>query len=360
MLPKTKSELFKIIDAIDPVAYAKTRNQLTGAVTQLSPYITRGVITLPEIRDRLLTQNSQSDCQKLIQELAWREYFQAVWWAKGDGIFTDLRFSRDDWQHQELVSAITTHSTGVAVLDDCIEKLYDTGYMHNHARMWTASVACNLARAHWLSMGKWMYYHLADGDPASNFCSWQWVAGTSINKQYTVNQKLINGCSEHKQVRSILTFDRDDVLNQPPPDVLRDSEPFNLKTTYPNSTVSTSVAGQVVALYTPWTLRPSDHTVDRHVLVIDPAWFDVLPVSPLVMDYILAQAKLVLPTVEIFVGDAATIDGIREANVHATAHQTNSSWETFATVHPIEKLFPAVSGYYPSFFKFWKATGAAS
>ena len=347
-----------MIDSIDPLAYAKTRNQLDGAVTKLSPYITRGVITLPAVRNRLLAKHAAADCAKLIQELAWREYFQEVWWNKGDDIFSDLRFSRDDWQHQELVSALVDAETGVEVLDAAIKELYETGYMHNHARMWVASVGCNLAKAHWHELARWLYYHLADGDPSSNFCSWQWVAGTSISKQYTVNQKLINGCSDHKQIRSILTFDRDTMLEQETPDVLKATQSFDAQTVYPETTVTKSVAGESVILYTPWTLDPNYRTADRHILVIDPVWFDRLPVSPLVMDFIIAQGKLVLPELEIMAGDITAIGGITEANVHARAHQTNIDWGQYATLEQTPKLFPGVSGYYPSFFKYWKATGA--
>jgi len=357
IIPQTRAELFLYIDQIDPVEYAKTRNHLTGAVTKLSPYITRGVITLPEVRDRLLVSHSAVDCAKLIQELAWREYFQEVWWAKGEAIFSDLRFSRGDWQHNQLVSALVAANTGVQVLDEAIGDLYTTGYMHNHTRMWVASVGCNLARAHWHELGRWLYYHLLDGDPASNFCSWQWVAGTSISKQYTVNQKLINGCSDFKQVRSILTFDREMMSSQSVPQELKAHEPFTYKTEYPDTTLIESVADQSVTLYTPWTLRMHTHTeASRHILIIDPVWFDRLPVSPLVMDFILAQGRSVIDGLELFVGSAANIDGIGAAtSVHAQAHPTNLEWENFATLVQPEKIFPHVTGYYPSFFKFWEA-----
>ncbi len=356
--PKTKSELFDYIDQIDPVAYAKTRNHLSGAVTKLSPYITRGVITLPDLRDRLLQNHSAKDCEKLIQELAWREYFQEVWWEKGDEMFADLRFTRNDWRHEELVTSLIEANTGVEVLDQAIRELYETSYMHNHARMWVASVACNLAKAHWHSMGRWLYYHLADGDPASNFCSWQWVAGTSKTDPYTVNQKLINGCSDHNQIRSILTFDRETMMNQQLPDILETHQPFELSTTYPESTVNTSVRGEAVVLYTPWTLDPTYRSKEqaRRILVIDSAWFDRLSVSELVMQFILEQGKAVIESLEVFVGSALDIPGITEAtSVYARSHQTNQTWSSFATLEAAPKLFPAVSGYYKSFFAYWKA-----
>lgn len=359
---KTWQEIQALIDAIDPVAYAKTRNHLLGSVTRLSPYITRGVITLPQIRDRLLQRHTVKDCEKLIQELAWREYFQNVWWDKQDGIFTELRFSRDDWQHQELVTALVEGTTGVEVLDTGVRELYQTGYMHNHLRMWVASVACNLAKAHWYQMGRWLYYHLIDGDPASNFLSWQWVAGTSKSAPYTVNQKLINGCSDVSQVRSILTYDRDLMLAQPVPDELTPYQAYDLVTTYPAATVTDSVAGESVVLYTPWTLDPTYHpdgmdgaAVGR-ILVIDPAWFDRLPVSKRVMDFIIDQGTAVIPDLQVYVGQAADMPGITDAaTVSAQAHQTNQDWTVVATLESVPKLYPEVTGYYKSFMAYWKA-----
>ena len=351
---RSYQEILDIIDQIDPVAYAKTRNHLDGAVTRLSPYITRGIISLPQVRERLLARHPAQDCEKLIQELAWREYFQNVWWQKEDEIFSDMRFPRDDWQHEGIVSAIADADTRVEVLDEGIKELYQSGYMHNHLRMWVASVSCNLAYAHWHTMGKWMYYHLIDGDPASNFLSWQWVAGTSVNKRYTVNQKLINGCSNVKQVRSILTYDRDGMLSVQTPDVLQVFEDFALETEYPQVAPLVTVSGAAVNLYTPWTLNPTwrQHEADRKILVVDPVWFDRYPVSSLVMDFIIRQGKVVIHDLEIHVGRMQDIHGIDDAYVHAIAHQTNRDW--VVSFDQPAKLFPAVTGYYKSFFAYWK------
>ena len=359
---KSYSEILTTIDNIDPLTYAKTRNQLAGAVTKLSPYISRGVITLPQVRDRLLVRHTARDCEKLIQELAWREYFQTVWAARGDDIFSDIRFERDDWRHSGIVSAIKEANTGVAVFDAGVRELYDTGYAHNHLRMWLASVSCNLAYAHWHSMGKWLYYHLIDGDLASNFLSWQWVAGTSINKRYTVNQKLINGCSEQSQVRTMLTYDRDDMTTLPTPAVLLPWTPENLQTNYPVVEPLPSAVGDTVCLYTPWTLDPTwraEQSAARRVLVIDPTWFDRYPVSDAVLAFIVAQGQLVIPQLEVHVGCVTDIDGISDTvATYTRAHQTNTDWP--AQFDPAPKLFPAVGGYYKSFFAYWKAVEKTS
>ena len=186
------SEILEQIDTIDPTAYAQTGNLLDGAVTKLSPYISRGIVTLPQVRDRLLTNHSAKDCGLLLQELAHREYFQNVWWEKDDEIFADLHCQRDDWIHNDLVTALIDANTDISTIDTGIKKLYDTGYMHNQLRLGVATIACNIAGAHWYNMGRWLYYYLIDGDLATNFLSWQGVAGISIEQRKIINQALIN------------------------------------------------------------------------------------------------------------------------------------------------------------------------
>jgi len=347
-------EILDHIDSIDPVAYAKSRNYLSGAVTQLSPYITRGVITLPQIRERLLARHPAKDCEKLLQELAWREYFQNVWFAKGDAIFADLRFPRVDWRHEELVSALVSAETGIDVVDEAVKDLYTAGYMHNHARMWVASIACNIACAHWLPMGKWLYYYLYDGDIASNFLSWQWVAGTSVNKQYTVCQSLINTFSDQSQPHTWLSVEREATLSMSLPSILETHEPFHLSTPYPTLPDLVSVSGTDICLYTPWTLDPmwrTDVSACR-ILVIDPVWFDRFPVSEDVLDFIIRQGQTVMPDLEIWIGQADALPGFAEAShVYAKQHPTNQSWPV--TFDGRELLHPHAVGYYPSFFKYW-------
>ncbi len=352
---KSYQEIINHIDTIDPVAYGKSRNHLRGAVTQLSPYISRGIITLPQVRDQLLVRYHKNDCAKLLQELAWREYFQNVWWAKGDEIFSDLRFPRTDWRHEGLVTALVEAETGIDVLDEAVKELYLSGYMHNHARMWVASVACNIAGAHWLPMGKWLYYHLYDGDLASNFLSWQWVAGTSVNKRYTVCQSLINQWSDEQQLGTWLSVEREETLSMPLPSLLADYEPFALTTPYPEVMPIKNVVGEVVCLYTPWTLDPVWRIGQsaRRILVIEPRWFDRFPVSDEVLEFIIRQGQTVLPDLEVFIGDIDTLPGIIEVAVmHSKAHPTNQHWPGEHDAR--ELLHPEVTGYYPSFYKYWQ------
>lgn len=352
---KSYEEILHIIDRIDPVKYAQTRNHHEGAVTRLSPYITRGVITLPQVRERLLKRHSPAACGKLVQELAWREYFQNVWWAKGDKIFTDLRFPRSDWRHEELVLAIVRAKTGIHEIDQRIDELYATGYMHNHVRMTVASVACNLVRAHWYEMGRWMYHHLLDGDPASNFCSWQWVAGTSVNKRYTTSQGVVNACSDSTQRDTWFDFDREQILTLPVPEVLQASEQSLLTCHYPATEITATSSKKPVVLYTPWTMNPTFAAAQdaTRVLVIDPAWFDRLPVSKRVMEFIVAQGKAVIPDLHVFVGEVRELlVGVELTRIQYLQHQTNLEWPGEGM--PPDRLVPQVTGYFPSFFKYWQ------
>jgi deoxyribodipyrimidine photo-lyase len=354
-------ELLHRIDSIDVEAYAKTRNHLDGAVSRLSPYITRGVLPLPLIRDRILARCTPAEAEKFIQELAWREYFQNVWWEKGDAILSDLRFPRTDWSHHELVTAVVDAATGVDVLDTATRRLYETGYLHNHERMWLASVSTNSARAHWWPMSRWMYYYLRDGDIASNSLSWQWVAGTSVNKQYVCNQDLINACSGTTQHGTWLDVPREMVLAQNIPEHLTHHEPYMLSTVLPDTSDIPSLAGETVHLYHPWHLDPVWRMGEatRQILVLEPSHFTRFPVAETVIDFIVRQGVAVLPNLEVYVGEVSDLPGMNEAAQCVTrAYPAIRHWPTEITQDPVPRLFPFATEYYPSFFAYWQAVQA--
>ena len=106
-----------------------------------------------------------------------------------------------------LSKAIVDAKTGITAIDKSILKLYDIGYMHNHLRLYVASIACNIAQSHWMLPAKWMYYYLLDADWASNSLSWQWVAGSNSNKKYFANQQNINKYCFTNQTDTFLDFD---------------------------------------------------------------------------------------------------------------------------------------------------------
>lgn len=179
---------------IEPSKYAKTRNNLLGSVTRLSPYIRHGVISLAEVRDATLaTLSNPKSAYKFVQELAWRDYYQRVYAQIGDGIWRDREsyktgLSANDYSN-ELPEDLRTASTGLACMDGFSRELSETGYLHNHARMWLASYVVHWRRVRWQVGAKWFLQHLLDGDPASNNLSWQWVGSTFSIKPYIFNRE---------------------------------------------------------------------------------------------------------------------------------------------------------------------------
>lgn len=181
------------LDAVRPAAYARTRNAIDGAVTRLSPYLTHGLLTLPQALAGVLRRGPLPVQHKLVSEFGWREYFHHAWAHDGEGIFASLHpgVLPDAAYTRELPADIRAGATGVPAVDQAVHTLYRTGYLHNHARLWLASYVVHLRKVHWRAGADWLYGHLLDGDLASNHLSWQWVAGTGSHKPYLFNAENV-------------------------------------------------------------------------------------------------------------------------------------------------------------------------
>ena len=179
------------IDAIQPRAYARTRNHVNGAVSRLPPYLTHGFVQVPQVIDRLSQRYQLAPEDKIVFELAWREYFQHLWRHWGEDIFAARRPPPAASYAPHMPQDVLTGCTGITVIDEAVRTLYRTGYLHNHARMWLASYLVHLRKTDWKAGAMWMYRHLLDGDLASNALSWQWVAGTLTGKPYLFNAENV-------------------------------------------------------------------------------------------------------------------------------------------------------------------------
>jgi deoxyribodipyrimidine photo-lyase len=175
--------------AVDPDAYARTRNALNGAVTRLSPYLTHGLLSLRDVYDAVNARHPLDNKHKFVFELGWRAYWHHVWSHLGDGIHKSIQTGLlpDDAYQPDMPSDVLEARTGIPAIDLAVRELYETGYVHNHARMWLASYVVHLRKVHWHAGAQWMLGHLLDGDLASNHLSWQWVAGTGSSKPYLFN-----------------------------------------------------------------------------------------------------------------------------------------------------------------------------
>jgi len=187
--PPTRQAALARVSAVRPSDYARSRNAIEGAVTGLSPYITHGLLSLPEVLAGVTAKHSLEVQHKFVFELGWREYFRHVWGFRGEGIFESLREGLlPQGGYSVLLPAdIRQAVTAVPAIDTAVRTLYTTGYLHNHARMWLASYVVHVRKVDWRLAADWLYGHLLDGDLASNHLSWQWVAGTGSSKPYLFN-----------------------------------------------------------------------------------------------------------------------------------------------------------------------------
>lgn len=166
-------------------AYASGRNtdpgpEQAGAVSKLSPYLRYRMITEQEVVGATLGQHSLAAAEKYTQEVLWRTYWKG-WLEMRPSVWTDFLQERDR-QRDSFPNARAIHSaesgeTGIEGFDDWARELVETGYLHNHARMWFASIWIFTLRLPWALGADFFLRHLVDADAASNTLSWRWVAG---------------------------------------------------------------------------------------------------------------------------------------------------------------------------------------
>ncbi|MFY7652920.1 MAG: FAD-binding domain-containing protein [Chitinophagaceae bacterium] len=357
--PTNKEAIDKRIASINPIAYAKTRNFINGAVTYLSPYLSRGFISLPQVKAQILQNNTKWQAEKLLQELAWREYFQRVWQHLGNGILNDIKQPQAKVANRFIPIAIINHQTQILGIDNGINNLYKTGYMHNHVRMYTAMLTCNIAQSHWLLPAKWMYYHLLDGDPASNMLSWQWVAGSFSSKKYYANQENIEKYTGTKQQPSYLNSSYEAIAEMPIPNALAAISELNLTTQLPTTTALNLNPELPLLVYNSFHTNPNWKTSEKanRVLLLEPDHFAKFAVSEKVLNFIIDLAVKNIPDIQIFCGSFTALEKLyfdlnNKGKIYFLEHPTTQHYRGIKEER--EWLFPQVSGYFPSFFSYWK------
>jgi deoxyribodipyrimidine photo-lyase len=173
---------------IDALAYSKNRNFINGAVTRLSPYLRHGCLTLKEVADDIQYRFGKQG-QRLIAELAYRDFWRQNWYRRGNEIFSDLEPAKVVLGQNELPMFISQGITGLPCMDAVIRDLTVDGYVHNHARLWFAAYVVHWLKVDWRVAADWFETQLIDGDKASNHLSWQWVASTFSAKPYFFNKE---------------------------------------------------------------------------------------------------------------------------------------------------------------------------
>ena len=169
--------------------YARNRNSDFGVesrdnISLLSGHIRHRLLLETEVLDAILSKFAPSTAEKFVQEVFWRGYFKgwleqhpSVWSSYRNNVASLIKqIACDDDLAQRYEQAISSQ-TGIACFDAWARELIDTGYLHNHTRMWFASIWIFTLELPWQLGADFFYRHLIDGDPASNTLSWRWIGG---------------------------------------------------------------------------------------------------------------------------------------------------------------------------------------
>jgi deoxyribodipyrimidine photo-lyase len=354
LFPASYDEILQRVRRIDPVKYGATRNYLDGAVTYLSPYISRGVISTRWVLAETLKRGYDPNrIEKFIQELAWRDYWQQVWIDRGDDIDSDLKQPQCQVSNHAMPRALIEAQTGIVAVDKAIGDFLKTGYLHNHMRMYLAAIACNLGRSHWKIPARWMYYHLLDGDWASNALSWQWVAGANSRKKYYANQENVNRYCRSDQRGTFLDVPYQAFETMEIPEALAETGVPELVTTLPSNTRLEIDKDLPTCIYNYYNLDPmwkKDARVNR-VLLLEPSHFGRYPISQKSLDFMLALTGNITG-IQVYVGEFSELVSAYDLRTAIyKEHPLNAHYKGIE--EPRDWMFD-VKGCYPSFFAFWK------
>ena len=177
--------------------YSRLRNFDFGPdnrsnISCLSPYITHGVINELEVIDKSLKKLSFVKNEKFIQEVMWRVYWKG-WLELRPNVWSDylieLNKLRNEFKdNQNYIDAIGG-KTNIECFNQWISELKENNYLHNHTRMWFASIWIFTLELPWQLGAEFFLQHLYDGDPASNTLGWRWVAGVlTQGKHYLASE----------------------------------------------------------------------------------------------------------------------------------------------------------------------------
>ena len=156
-------------------------------VSCLSPYITHRLITEYEVTKKVLSKHPHQKVEKYIQEIFWRVYWKGwlelrpkVW----SDFIEDLKTIEENENYQKAINA----QTDIQCFNDWVRELKENNYLHNHTRMWFASIWIFTLKLPWQKGAEFFMKHLLDGDAASNTLSWRWVAGLQTKGKHYVAQ----------------------------------------------------------------------------------------------------------------------------------------------------------------------------
>ncbi len=200
---KFESSRAKAIDKLNQfieknlLDYSKLRNfdfgpEKRSNVSCLSPYITHGIITEKEVIQKSLNKFSFSKNEKFIQEVLWRTYWKG-WLELRPNVWTDylveLNQIKSEFKNNKDYLSAIEGKTKIECFNEWVKELKENNYLHNHTRMWFASIWIFTLELPWQLGAELFMQHLYDGDAASNTLGWRWVAGIQTQgKHYLASE----------------------------------------------------------------------------------------------------------------------------------------------------------------------------
>ena len=189
------------------VNYSKLRNFDYGPdkrsnVSCLSPYVTHGVISEVELIKKSLNKFSFVKNEKFIQEIMWRTFWKG-WMELRPDVWADylleLNQIKDKYKNDQDYKKAVEGSTEIQCFNEWVGELKENNYLHNHARMWFASIWIFTLELPWQLGAEFFMQHLYDGDPASNTLGWRWVAGIQTQgKNYLASEWNIKKFTDNR------------------------------------------------------------------------------------------------------------------------------------------------------------------
>ena len=177
--------------------YSKLRNfdfgpEKRSNISCLSPYITHGIINEQEVIQKALSKFSFSKNEKFIQEVLWRTYWKG-WLELRPNVWADylieLNQIKNEFKDNKDYIAAIEGKTKVDCFNEWVKELKENNYLHNHTRMWFASIWIFTLELPWQLGAEFFMQHLYDGDAASNTLGWRWVAGVQTQgKHYLASE----------------------------------------------------------------------------------------------------------------------------------------------------------------------------
>ena len=181
--------------------YSKLRNFDFGPdnrsnISCLSPYITHGIINELEVINKSLKKFSFVKNEKFIQEVMWRVYWKG-WLELRPNVWSDYLIEldklRDEFKNDQNYLNVIEGKTNIECFNQWVNELKENNYLHNHTRMWFASIWIFTLELPWQLGAEFFMQHLYDGDTASNTLGWRWVAGVQTQgKHYLASEWNIN------------------------------------------------------------------------------------------------------------------------------------------------------------------------